>query len=146
MARRNANGEGSIYKRKDGRWEGAAYLGTISGNVKRLRVYGRTRKEAHGRLTTALAQVQQGVSLPDRNWKLAEYLDNWLDRAVNAERRPNTHKRYEVVVRLYLKPALGKKSLQQLSVRMVKISTKTYLRVALHETQCIKHGKFSAPH
>lgn len=120
MARRSANGEGSIYKRKDGRWEGAAYLGTISGNVKRLRVYGKTRKEAHEKLTTALAQAQQGISLPDRNWKLAEYLDYWLDRAVNAKLRPNTHRRYEGVVRLHLKPALGKKSLQQLSVRMVE--------------------------
>lgn len=120
MARRNANGEGSIYRRKDGRWEGAAHLGTISGSVKRLRVYGKTRKEAHEKLTTALAQVRQGMLLPDQNWKLAEYLDYWLDRAVNAERRPNTHKRYEVVVRLHVKPALGKKSLQQLSVRMVE--------------------------
>ncbi|MGA5426644.1 tyrosine-type recombinase/integrase [Streptomyces koyangensis] len=120
MARRNANGEGSIYKRKDGRWEGAAYLETISGNTKRLRVYGKSRKEAHEKQTTALAQVRQGVLLPDRNWKLAEYLDYWLDRAVNAERRPNTHKRYEIVVRLHLKPGLGKKSLHQLSVRMVE--------------------------
>ncbi|WP_410641207.1 tyrosine-type recombinase/integrase [Amycolatopsis sp. lyj-346] len=120
MVRRNANGEGSIYKRKDGRWEGAAYLGTISGNVKRLRVYGKTRKEAHEKLTTALAQAQQGISLPDRTWKLSEYLDYWLDRAVNAKLRPNTHRRYEGVVRLHLKPALGKKSLQQLSVRMVE--------------------------
>ena len=120
MARRSANGEGSIYKRKDGRWEGAAYLGTISGNVKRLRVYGKTRKEAHEKLTTALAQAQQGISLPDRTWKLSEYLDYWLDRAVNAKLRPNTHRRYEGVVRLHLKPALGKKSLQQLSVRMVE--------------------------
>ncbi|SBW24544.1 hypothetical protein FDG2_4204 [Candidatus Protofrankia californiensis] len=120
MARRNANGEGSIYKRKDGRWEGAAYLGTISGNVKRLRVYGKTRKEVHEKLTASLAQARQGMLLPDRTWKLAEYLDYWLDRAVNAERRPNTHKRYEVVVRLHLKPTLGRKSLQQLSVRMVE--------------------------
>ncbi|MFD8611983.1 hypothetical protein ACFV09_24290 [Streptomyces sp. NPDC059631] len=50
--------------------------------------------------------------LPDQNWKLAEYLDYWLDRAVNADRRPNTHRRYEGVVRLHLKPALGRKSLQ----------------------------------
>lgn len=120
MARRNANGEGSIYKRKDGRWEGAAYLGTISGNVKRLRVYGKTRAEAHEKLTTALAQVRQGMLLPDRTWKIADYLDYWLDRAVNAARRPNTYKRYEGVVRLHLKPALGNKSLQQLSVRMVE--------------------------
>ncbi len=120
MARRKANGEGSIYKRKDGRWEGAAYLGTISGKAKRLRVYGKTRKEAHEKLTAAFARSQQGVSLPDHNWKLAEYLDYWLSNAVNPDRRPNTYRRYEGVVRLHLKPALGKKQLQQLSVRMLE--------------------------
>jgi integrase len=45
MARR-INGEGTIYQRKDGRWEAATYVLTSGGTRKRIRVYGRTREEA----------------------------------------------------------------------------------------------------
>jgi integrase len=121
MARRNANGEGSIYKRKDsnGRWEATITLPTVDGKRRRVSFYGRTRKEAHEGLIRAKAQTQQGILLPDRNWKLGEYLDYWLENTVNAKRRPNTYKRYEVVVRLYLKPILGSKNIQKLSVHML---------------------------
>ena len=47
MPRRSSNGEGTIYRRKDGRWEGAVYVLTTSGIRKRLRVYGATRAEVH---------------------------------------------------------------------------------------------------
>lgn len=40
---RRANGEGTIYQRTDGRWEGAAYVLTATGGRSRKRVYGRTR-------------------------------------------------------------------------------------------------------
>ena len=47
MAARRANGEGTIYKRKDGRYEAAAYFATSSGQHKRIRVYGK-----HGQMCT----------------------------------------------------------------------------------------------
>lgn len=47
MARRNANGEGTIYQRKDGRYEGALFVQTVSGRRKRIRVYGATRNKVH---------------------------------------------------------------------------------------------------
>jgi hypothetical protein len=75
MGGRRANGEGTIYPRKDGRWEGAVYLLTGSGMRKRLRVYGATRGEVHARLTDAKAKEQQGIPMPDKAWKLGAYLD-----------------------------------------------------------------------
>jgi integrase len=48
---RRSNGEGSIAKRKDGRWS-AAY--TVGG--KRKYVYGKTRKEAATKLRDAMAE------------------------------------------------------------------------------------------
>ena len=120
MARRNANGEGSIYKRKDGRWEGAAYLPTASDRRRRVRVYGATRQEARDKLTTIMAQVQHGTLIPDRTWKLDEYLDYWLERGVGLKRRALTYRRHENIVRLYLKPGLGKRTLNSLSVQIVQ--------------------------
>lgn len=120
MARRNANGEGSIYKRKDGRWEGAVSLITMSGRSKRLRVYGKTRKEVNEKLSAAKLQAHQGMLLPDKTWQLGDYLDHWLESIVRVNRRRATYVQCERVVRLYLQPALGKFDLKQLSVPTVQ--------------------------
>lgn len=120
MVRRNANGEGSIYRRKDGRYEAAVLVTTNTGQKKRCRVYGNTRQEAHEKLTAIKAQVGQGIPMPDRTWRLGAYLDHWLEDVVRINRRPATHELYEMVVRRYLKPGLGSFSLNRLSVPIVQ--------------------------
>jgi integrase len=134
MAGRNANGEGTIYRRKDGRYEGAAYFLTTSGKRKRVRVYGRTRAEVHGKLTEAKMQVQRGAAVPDRAWRLSDYLEHWLENVVRPNRRPKTYQQYESVSRLYLRPDLGAKRLTDLSVSMIQ----AFLNEQLSEAQ--RHG------
>lgn len=47
MAKKRCNGEGSINKRKDGRWECSIMFGfQKDGRRRRKSFYGRTRKEA----------------------------------------------------------------------------------------------------
>lgn len=116
MSGRRSNGEGSVYRRKDGRYEGAAYLQTITGRRKRIRVYGKTRSEAHTKLVTQLAQASQGVLVPERAWTVGGYLDYWMQEIVPTTRRPKTVELYESTVRLHIKPRLGSKSLARLSV------------------------------
>jgi integrase len=120
MAGRRNNGEGTIYRRKDGRYEGAAYFLTTSGKRKRVRVYGATRQEVHDKLTEAKVRSQQGIPVPDRSYKLGEYLDYWLEHVVRTNRRPKTYEQYEIAARLYLKPGLGSRQLIQLSVPIVQ--------------------------
>jgi integrase len=117
---RRANGEGSIYHRKDGRWEAAAYVSTASGIRKRVRVYGRTREEAHNKKLAVQAQAQKGIPVPDKSWKLADFLDYWLEQSVRKNDKLTTYERYETVVRLHLKPRLGKFRLVELSVPLVQ--------------------------
>ena len=50
MSGRRPNGEGTIYERRDGRWEGAAYVLLPSGGRARKRVYGKTRSEVFAKL------------------------------------------------------------------------------------------------
>ena len=52
--RRRSNGEGTIYLRKDGRWEAAMYATTNTGTRKRVRLYGQSRHEVVA-VGTALA-------------------------------------------------------------------------------------------
>jgi integrase len=120
MARRNANGEGSIYRRKDGRFEAAAYFLTTAGMRKRVRVYGKTREEVHAKLVEAKTKALQGIPQADRLPAIAEYLDRWLETVVKVKRRPKTYSLYELTVRLYLKPGLGRYPLNRLTVAIVQ--------------------------
>jgi integrase len=65
---RRANGEGSVSERKDGRWEGAAYVLLADGTYARRRVYGRTRQEASRRLTEIVPRSQAGLPADATDW------------------------------------------------------------------------------
>ncbi|WP_417159173.1 tyrosine-type recombinase/integrase [Streptomyces gilvifuscus] len=120
MARRNANGEGTIYRRKDGRYEGAVWVLTTDGTRKRVRVYGVTRAEVHSKLIEVKAKSQQGVPTAGKTWRLGEYLDYWLAEVVKPSLRQSTYERYESGVRLYLKPGPGTLTFARLSVPVVQ--------------------------
>ena len=78
MAHKRAIGEGTIYRRKDGRWEVALTCETTSGIRKRIRAYATTRAEADAKLSDLKTRVRWGVPVPDRSWKVGAYLDYWL--------------------------------------------------------------------
>ena len=119
-ARRRVNGDGSLTKRADGRWMGRYYAWTSAGTRKRITIYGKTRQEAAEKMREAQERNRQGIPVPDRAWKLGDWLDYWLDHVVVANRRPATHALYETTVRLYLKPALGRYPLSRLSASRVQ--------------------------
>ena len=88
MAHRRVNGEGTIYRRKDGRYEAAAYVPTASGGRKRVRFYVRTRAEAQKILVASQQKSYQGIPVPDVSQRLDEYLDYWLERVARKHSRP----------------------------------------------------------
>ena len=63
MAKRG-NNEGSIYKRKDGRWTGAVTIGGGRASLQRKQFYGQTRQEVARKLTEALKATKDSVPLP----------------------------------------------------------------------------------
>ena len=134
--RKRANGEGTIYQRKDGRYEGAAFVPTTAGTVKRVRVYGRTRDDVRRQLTKLLEQADQGIPVAAESWTVAKYLAYWLQHVVKPERKPRTYQGYEGVVRLYLIPELGNKRLAKLAAQDVRVFI-TRLRA---QCLCCKHG------
>ncbi len=118
--KRRANREGSVWQRRDGRWTGAAYVLTTAGTFKRTYVYGRTRDEAHVKLVRLQESSDRGIPLPDHPWKVGEYLDYWLANVARPAVRPTTYAKYELIVRLYLRPGLGPHRLYRLSVQVVQ--------------------------
>lgn len=118
--KRRANGEGSFWKRADGRWIGATYAATNHGGRKRVYVYGKTRSEARQKLTALQRELDRGVRIPEEKWSVHQYLDHWLEHVVKPNRAPKTYQGYELAVRLHIVPKLGKKRLITLSVSDVR--------------------------
>lgn len=135
MAGRNTNGEGTIYRRKDGRWEAAVYAITTSGVSKRIRVYGSTRGEVSAKLLEVKQKRQNGVPIPNKSWRVGEYLGYWLTNTVKPNLRSSTHERYEATIRLHLRPHLGNVRLADLSVPTVQ----TFLSAKLAEGRSVRN-------
>ena len=92
--RRRANGEGSIWQRKDGRYGYAAYVLTTAGTIKRIQGYARSHDDARKLLTELIAKADQGIPVASENWTIGEYLTYWLRHVVREDRRPKTYQGY----------------------------------------------------
>ncbi len=117
-AKKRGNGEGSITKRKDGRWWGRYTVQTANG-ARQKAVYGKTRAEAAEKLTKAMSDRDGGLLFDAGNLKLGEYLDAWLP-GVRDTVRPRTFERYEQIVRDHLKPPLGRVRMKSLTPAHVR--------------------------
>ena len=106
---RRANNEGSIYKRRDGRW--AASISLDHGRRKYL--YGKTRQEVGRKLTAALKARQDGLPIAGERQTVRQYLEGWLESACPSL-RPRTWSRYEQYLRLHAIPEIGRLSLAKL--------------------------------
>ena len=119
MARRGQN-EGSIYKRKDGRWAAVVNLGYKDGKRWRKSFYGRTRHEVQEKLTQAHHSRQRGLPLPPERQTVESFLQKWLVECVGMSVRPRTYEGYAGHVRLHISPVLGRIRLAALSPQDVQ--------------------------
>ncbi len=113
MAKKRGNNEGSISKRKDGRWMGRYTVHAADGPKQRA-VYGKTRKEVSEKLTKAMAERDNGVVYDDENLTVGAYLDKWLG-GLKGAMRESTLSRYEIAIRCHIKPSMGRVRLRNLS-------------------------------
>jgi integrase len=114
LSRKRGNGEGSITKRKDGRWMARYTVHTAAG-PKRRHIYGRTRQEVAAKLAKAMSDRDGGIELDPSRVTLNEYLQRWLKDSVKGSVRPITFESYERLVRVHVVPALGRIKLKALS-------------------------------
>lgn len=117
MAKR---GNGSIYKRSDGRWAAATTVTTASGLRKRVHHYAASQAAVQEWLTAKRHDEQRGLPTPDFRETVASYLTYWLETVAPVKARPRTLELYELTVRLYINPHLGRNDLTTLSVKDVQ--------------------------
>lgn len=128
MATKQANGAGTLFRRKDGRYAAAMYVATVTGGKRRVFVYGHTSAETRDKLHALAGSAQRNIPAHDGAWTVAGYLDYWLASVVPAKTRPRTRELYESTIRLHIVPLLGTRKLARLSVAEVQDAVNTMLR------------------
>jgi integrase len=108
MAKKRSQGEGSIYKRKDGLWVAQV---TIQG--KHISKYFKTQSEARQWLQTTRSQIQDGLTFMGAKTTLKEFLEEWLKGYAQAV-RSKTYHQYVQIVHQHIDPAIGAIKLKDL--------------------------------
>ncbi|WP_322769069.1 site-specific integrase [Frankia sp. Cr1] len=114
--RRRSHGEGSLYQREsDGRWVGVVDLGWIDGKRRRRVVYGKTEKEALGKIRELRKAADQGQDLAAKPRTVTEWMNYWMTEIKTHDgTRPSTLARYRHAIDGHIVPLLGKIRLDKL--------------------------------
>ena len=114
MAKR-PDGDGTIRKRTDGRWEGIIIIGhKADGKPIRKSVFASTQKELLPKLHQ-LIEDYRGVDLTeDCSMTLGEWLDTWLDKYSKLNLRTSTTRSYTVSLN-HIKQYLGDKQIKRVT-------------------------------
>ncbi len=107
---KRANGEGSIYRRTDGRWCASITL----DHGRRAHFLGRTRAEVSRKLSAAIEARENGAIVNPPRQLVRKFMSDWLT-AVEPSLRPRTVTRYGELVRLHIVPEIGSLTLTRLS-------------------------------
>lgn len=111
MRQKRANGEGTIYLRKDGRWSAILSLG---GGMRKT-FYRHTKEEAILALQQAQQAKMQGTLTSTREETVETFLLNWLRYQIQPTVRERTYQTYQQTITQHLLPALGRVPLQKLT-------------------------------
>lgn len=132
---KRGNGEGSPRQRGDGRWEWR--YRTPDG--RQHSVYGKTRREAQQKMREAQRAHENGINAARGRQTVAAFLDEWLDDA-KLRVRPKTYRFYEQIVRVHLKPVLGRHRLASLGPQHVQTFVNGQIERGL-SAQTVRHHR-----
>ena len=117
MAKKRANGEGSIRKKPSGRWEGRYTQGIdpVTGKAIQKSVSAKTQAECKEKLAKAIRE-NRGVPINHTgDYTVADWCRLWFETYSKPNIRYNTAKGYEGIIEHHIIPAIGVIKLRQLS-------------------------------
>jgi integrase len=135
--------KGSIVKRGPKSWSAVVYIGKdpTTGKDRQKWYTHKTEGEAEAHLTTLLAQLNGGGTIPDTKLRLGEFLDQWLEKYAVGAVGPTTLRSYQDTIKKHLKPKLGSVPL----VRLSPITIQEYFSEKLKETRSKKNKEGLSP-
>jgi len=135
---RRGRGEGTVYRRADGRWEAAFGFGG-----RRQRYVGRSQRDVRLKLTAARRALEQGIVLSGSSQRVEDYLARWLEDSVRPSVRWTTHRAYSLCMRR-LFPRVGYLRLASLTPQAVQAAYAALLakglsRRSVEQTHTVLH-------
>ena len=117
MAKKRANGEGNIRKRKDGRWEGRYTAGydPETGKAIYKNVLGRTQAETRAKLKAAIEKTKSLDVTKAGKYTVGAWMDEWFENYAKVKVRPSSHQTYRGYIDNHIKPSIGKIPLEKLT-------------------------------
>ena len=108
MAKKRGNNEGTVYKRKDGRW-----CAQVSLSGKRITKYAKTQRECHDWVREITNKIEHGMSFDATQLTLERYMESWLT-GKDLSIRQNTARNYRRYAEQNILPVIGKMRLQNI--------------------------------
>ena len=117
MAKKRANGEGSIRKRKDGRWEGRYTAGhdPETGKAIYKNVLGKTQAEVKQKLKQAIGETQALDVTKVGKYTVGEWMEVWFHDYAKIKVRPSSHQTYQGYIQNHIRPNIGDIPLEKLT-------------------------------
>ncbi len=117
MAKRRANGEGNIRKRKDGRWEGRYTAGRDPKTGKPIykNVLGKTQSEVKEKLKKTIEDTKDLDIVTAGEYTLGQWMEVWFENYAKIKVRPSSHQTYQGYLDHHIKPYVGKIPLNKLT-------------------------------
>ena len=117
MAKKRANGEGSIRKRKDSRWEGRYTAGhdPETGKAIYKNVLGRTQAEVKEKLKAAIKETQSLDQTKVGKYTVGEWMEVWFEDYAKIKVRPSSHQTYRGYIDNHIVPNIGDLPLEKLT-------------------------------
>ena len=121
MAKKRANGEGSIRKRSDGRWEGRYTVGyDENGKVKMKNVLGKTQAEVKEKLKEKIEESKVLDVAKSESYTVAEWAALWFEVYAKPNIRERTADYYNRYITKHIVPCLGDIKLNKLTGRQIQ--------------------------
>ena len=116
MAKRRPQGDGTIRKRSDGRWEARIIVGHKNdGSPMYKSAFAKTQKSALKQLHQLIDLYRDVDLTEDSRMTLGEWLDKWLDEYMIFTIRESTLDSYRAMVKNQVKPFIGGKQISSLT-------------------------------
>ena len=138
MAKKRANGEGNIRKRKDGRWEGRYTAGVDPETGKPIAksVLARTQRACKEKLQKAMEELEKIDVTKRRDYTVGEWAQLWYENYAKPSVRASTAAYYKNYIDQHIVPRIGEIKLTALTTLQIQKfynETKTHGRVQRYE-------------
>lgn len=121
MAKKRGQNEGSIRKRKDGKWEARVTTGkNPDGTQRRKSLYGKTRQEVSIKMADLLNDLHKGTLIDPTSKTVAEWLDEWMRDYKKLQLKPMSYINYMGYIDRQINPMLGNYKLMDLRTETVQ--------------------------